>query len=55
MLRAYSDFVSEILNFKDYGEGTDLRRQSLEKLKKLMSSRAFRRYVEENPDFFSVE
>ncbi len=38
-----------ILGFDEESE------QSLEKLKKLMSARAFRRYVEENPDFFSVE
>ncbi len=48
LLKAYVKEAA-ILGFDEESE------QSLEKLKKLMSARAFRRYVEENPDFFSVE
>ncbi|MFM9838923.1 MAG: tetratricopeptide repeat protein [Cyclobacteriaceae bacterium] len=48
LLKAYVKEAA-ILGFDEESE------LSLEKLKKLMSARAFRRYVEENPDFFSVE
>jgi Tfp pilus assembly protein PilF len=48
LLKAYVKEAA-ILGFDEESE------QSLEKLKKLMSPRAFRRYVDENPDFFSVE
>ncbi|MFM9838926.1 MAG: hypothetical protein ACKVOQ_11715 [Cyclobacteriaceae bacterium] len=44
-----ANFKATILGFDEESE------QSLEKLKKLMSPRAFRRYVDENPNFFSVE
>ncbi len=48
LLKAYVKEAA-ILGFDEESE------LSLEKLKKLMSPRAFRRYVKENPDFFSVE
>jgi hypothetical protein len=48
LLKAYVKEAA-ILGFDDESE------ESLAKLKKLMSQKAFRRYVEENPDFFSVE
>jgi Tfp pilus assembly protein PilF len=48
LLKAYVKEAA-ILGFDEESE------QSLDRLKKLMSARAFRRYVEENPDFFLVE
>jgi hypothetical protein len=48
LLKAYVKEAA-ILGFDDESE------QSLDKLKKLMSPSSFRKYVEENPDFFSVE
>jgi hypothetical protein len=48
LLKAYVKEAA-ILGFDEESE------LSLEKLKKLMSAKAFRRYAEENPDFFSVE
>jgi hypothetical protein len=48
LLKAYVKEAA-ILGFDDESE------ESLEKLRKLMSPHSFRRYAEDNPDFFSVE